>query len=95
MYMQFGCFACEEIIHVSDQPVAPSFGRNPGCDGIERRLAVSLQREVLVLPRGADLVVAVGECRDLLRRIRPVLADVRLLLLEQIDGRVELIVVGS
>src|SRR3954471_22761469 len=26
MYMQFGCFAFEEIIHVSDQPVAPSFG---------------------------------------------------------------------
>ena len=26
MYMQFGCFALDEIIHVSDQPVAPSFG---------------------------------------------------------------------
>src|SRR5262249_38550116 len=24
--MQFGCFACEDIIHVSAQPVAPSFG---------------------------------------------------------------------
>src|SRR3954452_21469114 len=26
MYMQFGCLALEEIIQVSDQPVAPSFG---------------------------------------------------------------------
>src|SRR5215208_7712687 len=26
MYMQFGFLALEEIIHVSDQPVAPSFG---------------------------------------------------------------------
>src|SRR3954462_1118858 len=26
MYMQFGCLALEEIIHVSDQPVAPSLG---------------------------------------------------------------------
>src|ERR687885_316567 len=25
--MQFGCLAFEEIIQVSDQPVAPSFGR--------------------------------------------------------------------
>src|SRR4029078_3355870 len=24
--MQFGCLAFDEIIHVSDQPVAPSFG---------------------------------------------------------------------
>ena len=27
MYMQFGCSASELIIHVSDQPVAPSSGR--------------------------------------------------------------------
>src|SRR3954447_10527463 len=26
MYMQFGCLAFAEIIHVSDQPVAPSLG---------------------------------------------------------------------
>ena len=26
MYMQFGCFALDEIIQVSDQPVEPSFG---------------------------------------------------------------------
>src|ERR1044071_8807743 len=26
MYMQLGCFALDEIIQVSDQPVAPSFG---------------------------------------------------------------------
>src|SRR5918994_981999 len=26
MYMQFGCLASEWIIHVSDQPVEPSFG---------------------------------------------------------------------
>src|ERR1700755_1339603 len=26
MYMQFGCLALEEIIQVSDQPVAPSLG---------------------------------------------------------------------
>src|ERR1044072_3402150 len=26
MYMQFGCLALEEIIQVSDHPVAPSFG---------------------------------------------------------------------
>src|SRR4051794_23161155 len=27
MYMQFGCLALEEIIQVSDHPVAPSLGR--------------------------------------------------------------------
>src|ERR1044072_9176545 len=27
MYMQFGFLSFEEIFHVSDQPVAPSFGR--------------------------------------------------------------------
>ena len=27
MYMQFGFLASDEIIHVSDQPVEPSFGR--------------------------------------------------------------------
>jgi hypothetical protein len=26
LYMQFGCAAWDEIIQVSDQPVAPSFG---------------------------------------------------------------------
>src|SRR5581483_10536066 len=26
LYMQFGCLACDDIIHVSAQPVAPSFG---------------------------------------------------------------------
>src|SRR5690348_2563285 len=26
LYMQLGCFACADIIHVSAQPVAPSFG---------------------------------------------------------------------
>ncbi len=26
LYMQFGCFAFDEIIQVSDHPVAPSFG---------------------------------------------------------------------
>ena len=30
-YMQFGCLASEEIIQVSDHPVAPSSGTNP-CD---------------------------------------------------------------
>ena len=29
MYMQLGCAACELIIHVSDQPVAPSVGQEP------------------------------------------------------------------
>jgi len=27
LYMQFGCLALDEIIHVSDHPVAPSLGR--------------------------------------------------------------------
>src|SRR3954463_421323 len=27
LYMQFGCLALDEIIHVSDQPVEPSLGR--------------------------------------------------------------------
>ena len=27
LYMQFGCLASDEIIQVSDHPVAPSFGR--------------------------------------------------------------------
>ena len=27
MYMQFGCLALDESIHVSDHPVAPSLGR--------------------------------------------------------------------
>src|SRR3954453_834530 len=46
------------------------------------RLLVSQQREVLVLPGGADHVVAIGERVDLLGGIRPVLADIGVLLLE-------------
>src|SRR5436309_9079333 len=34
MYMQFGCFAFELIIHVSDQPVAPSVGTKPWLAGL-------------------------------------------------------------
>src|SRR5262245_21493513 len=34
MYMQLGCFACELIIQVSDQPVAPSEGRKPWLAGL-------------------------------------------------------------
>src|SRR3954454_22343523 len=34
LYMQLGCFACELIIQVSDQPVAPSEGRKPWLAGL-------------------------------------------------------------
>ena len=34
MYMQLGCLASELIIQVSDQPVAPSFGRKPWLAGL-------------------------------------------------------------
>src|SRR5437764_12545654 len=34
LYMQLGCLACEEIIHVSDQPVAPSVGTKPSLGGL-------------------------------------------------------------
>src|SRR5690349_19690520 len=34
LYMQLGCLAFELIIQVSDQPVAPSFGRKPWLGGL-------------------------------------------------------------
>ena len=34
MYMQLGCLALALIIQVSDQPVAPSFGRKPWLAGL-------------------------------------------------------------
>ena len=61
--------------------------------GRSHRRLVGQQREVLVLPGGADHVVAVGERVDLLGGIGPVLADVRVLLLEQVHGRIELVIV--
>ena len=45
MYMQFGCFAWDEIIHVSDQPVAPSLGSvtSTGTLSAWSRLAITCQ----------------------------------------------------
>ena len=45
MYMQFGCSASELIIHVSDQPVAPSSGRTTSSfsPSAFRRLAITCQ----------------------------------------------------
>src|SRR5215204_6727731 len=45
MYMQLGFFAFEEIIHVSDQPVAPSFGSVVliGTLSASSRLAITCQ----------------------------------------------------
>ena len=91
--MQFGCAASELIIHVSDQPVAPSFGHEAGLGRRFDRLLLGLQREQLVLPRRSHDAVAVRERLDLLGGIGPVLADVRLLLLEQVDSGLELLVV--
>ena len=55
MYMQFGCLASDEIIQVSDQPVAPSFGRiaSTGGDFLSRLHEVRDH-----LPGGADHRVA-------------------------------------
>ncbi len=94
MYMQLGCLALELIIQVSDQPVAPSFGRKPWLAGLAATGSPSpFSGEVLVLPGGADLVVAVGEGLDLLGRVRPVFADVGMLFLQQVDRRFELLFV--
>src|SRR5215210_5536379 len=43
MYMQFGLAAFDEIIHVSDQPVAPSFGSVVliGTSSASSRLAIT------------------------------------------------------
>ena len=43
MYVQFGCFAFEEIIHVSDQPVEPSFGKTvlTGTPSASSRFAIT------------------------------------------------------
>ena len=91
MYMQLGCLASELIIQVSDQPVAPSFGRKPWLAGTRcHRLAFALEGEVLVLPGGADLVVAVGEGRDLLGGSDQYSPTFGVLFLHQVDRRVEL-----
>ena len=49
MYMQFGCWASELIIHVSDQPVDPSSG-STALD----RLALGLEELTDHLPGRAD-----------------------------------------
>ena len=54
------------------------------------RFAFFLKGEVLVLPGGANLVVAAAEGLDLLGGIGPVFADVGLLFLQQVDRRIEL-----
>ena len=88
MYMQFGFLALDEIIQVSDHPVAPSFGSTVliGTLSASSRFAITCQ----VVPIGR---VAVRERRLLLRVVRPVLADVLALLLEQVDRGLELLVV--
>ncbi len=92
--MQFGCAADELIIQVSDHPVAPSLGHEALTRGADRhRLAGGLELEVLVLPGRPDLVVTVRVRLDLLGGVGPVLADVRPLLLQQVDRGVELLVV--
>ena len=85
LYAQSRFFVCADTIQVSAQPVAPSFGIR----SFDRRLR-RLQRVRLVRPRGADHRVAVLEQVDLVGGERPVLLDQRLLLLEQVDRRVEL-----
>ena len=85
MYMQLGWAACDEIIHVSDHPVAPSFG----LDGVDLG-AVRLGEVDDHLPRGAGQHGATLERGLLVGVQRPVLADECLLRLEQRDRGVEL-----
>ena len=59
MYAQFGCGAFVASIHVSAQPVAPSFGI------VSLTGALRLQRAGLVRPDGADDGVSVLEQVDL------------------------------
>ena len=75
MYMQFGCLALEEIIQVSDQPVAPSLGSVvlTGTLSPSSRLAMTCQ----VVPTSELPLANAGL---LLGVVRPVLADVRALL---------------
>ena len=90
MYMQFGCSASELSIHVSDQPVAPSSGSVVELD----RLTLGLEQVSAwygqVVPTTMSPLV---ERLDLLGVVGPVLADVLVLLLQQLDRRVELLLV--
>ena len=90
LYMQLGCLALDAIIHVSDQPVEPSEG---SVVLIGTGFFSPWQQVRDHLPRGADVGVALREGRLLLGVVRPVLADVLALLLEQVDRGVELLVV--
>ena len=84
-YMQFGCAALRR-----DHPrVGPAGRALDGLDGVDRG-AVGLGQVDDHLPRRAGEHRAALERGLLVGVQRPVLADERLLLLEQGDGRVEL-----
>ena len=89
MYMQFGCSASELIIHVSDQPVAPSSGRTTSSRARRRRSAGWLITCHVVPTDESPLAnawISFGV-------VGPVLADVLVLLLQQLDRGVELLLV--
>ena len=88
MYMQFGWAARDEIIHVSDHPVAPSTGLTASIVAPLAWARLTMTCHVVPAEHGAAL-----ERRLLVGVERPVLADERLLLLEQGDRGVELLLV--
>ena len=85
MYMQFGWAAFDETIQVSLHPVEPSFGMHR-----LQLVGVGDGQVVDDLPGRAEHRRALLERALGLGVVVPVLADDRLLLLEQRDGRVEL-----
>ena len=59
-YMQLGCLAFAEIIHVSDQPVEPSFGSTTptGAFSVRRELAMTCH----VVPTVVDPALNAAIC---------------------------------
>ena len=82
-YAQFGLAASDAIIQVSDHPVVPSSGSTTSVLPVGDRVLDDL-------PGGADDRVTGLERLDLLEVVRPVLADVLALGLQQVDRRSEL-----
>ena len=84
--MQLGCWALEDSIQVSDQPVAPSLGSTVliGCLSAASRLAVYCQIDPTYEVALREALLLLGESAQYWPIERP-------LLLQQRDGRVELL----
>ena len=90
MYAQFGCLARAWIIQLSDHAVDPSFGRIASTGGEALSACTNWVVISHVVP---STVLPLRERALFLRVVAPVLADDALLLLHQVDDRLELRVV--